>query len=85
MKKTAHRQALVVQTTLNAVTKERSVFPKAGSVMVIETVLIIQTKQTALKWCRHVAGENSSVKMVRVFMSVGVVMAIQTAATIQTS
>lgn len=82
MKKTA--QALVVQTTLSAMTKG-SVFPCAGSVMVIETALTIQTKQTALKWCRHVTGENSSVKMVRVFMSAGVVMEIETAATIQTS
>ena len=82
MKKIA--QALVEQTTSNAMAKG-SVFPKAGSVMVIETVLTIQTKQTALKRCRHVAGENSSVKMVRVFMSAGVVMAIQTAGTIQTS
>lgn len=75
----------MVQSTLNAVTKERSVFPKPGSAMVIEIVWTIQTKQTALRWCRHVARENSSVKMVRVFISAGVVMAIQTAVTIQTS
>ena len=82
MKKTA--EALVVPTSFNAVTKG-SAFPKAGCVMVIETVLTIQMKQTALEWCLHVAGGNSNVKMARVFISAGVMMAKQTAGTVQMS
>ena len=81
MKKTA--EALVVPTSFNALIKGIA-FPKAGCVMVIETVLTIQMK-AALKWCLHVAGGNSSVKMARVFISAGVVMAKQTAGTIQMS
>jgi len=83
MKQTA--KALVVPTTFNAVTMGRA-FPKPGCAIVIETVLTIQTRQIALKWCGpHVVAEHSSVKMARVFMRAGVVMAIQTVGTIQMS
>ena len=82
MKKTA--KSLVAPTTFDAVTRGNA-FQNAGSAMVIEIVLTIRMKQTVLKWCRHVAAENSSVKMARVFIRAGVVMAIQTAKTIQMS
>jgi len=82
MKKTA--KALVVPTNFIAVAR-RSAFQNAGSVMVMETVLTIQMKQTVLKWCRHVAAENSSVKMVRVFKKAGVAMVMQTVETVQMS
>lgn len=66
MKQTA--KALVTTTfTFNAAAMG-SAFPKAGCVMVIETVPTIQMKQTALKWCLHVTADHSSVKMARVFM-----------------
>ena len=64
MKKTA--KELVALTTFNAATRG-SAFLKIGSVMAIGTVLTIQTKKTALK-CLHVAAENSSVVIARVFM-----------------